>query len=230
MLNKSQYIINQNVFFNNIIKKKRIEIADIIKQEVNKKKLKINSILDIGSSSDKESNFSNIILKNLNFTLNIKSITNRKIQSKLFKKIMIRSITKKFSKKMIKNFMADLVLSSATIEHVGSISCQKKMIENIGYLTKKIFIITTPYRYFPIEVHTKIPFLHFLPKKIFRKILNLFNYNFFAKEKNLNFLTINELKGLSKNLEKKYYLKIQFIKTFFFISNLILIGIKKNDK
>lgn len=227
MLNKGQYVVKQNVFFNNLIKKKRIEISDIIKQEINKRQLKINSILDIGSSSDKESNFSNVVLKNLNFTLNIKSITNRKIQSKLFKKIMIRSITKKFSKKMIKNFMADLVLSSATIEHVGSNNCQKKMIENIGYLTKKIFIITTPYRYFPIEVHTKIPFLHLLPKKIFRKILNLFNYNFFAKEENLNLLTINELKGLTKNLEKRYYLKIKFIKTFFFISNLILIGIKK---
>lgn len=227
MLNKGQYVVKQNVFFNNLIKKKRIEISDIIKQEINKRQLKINSILDIGSSSDKESNFSNVVLKNLNFTLNIKSITNRKIQSKLFKKIMIRSITKKFSKKMIKNFMADLVLSSATIEHVGSNNYQKKMIENIGYLTKKIFIITTPYRYFPIEVHTKIPFLHLLPKKIFRKILNLFNYNFFAKEENLNLLTINELKGLTKNLEKRYYLKIKFIKTFFFISNLILIGIKK---
>jgi len=229
MLNQGQYIVNQNSFFDYLIKKKRIEISDIIKHEIKKKKIKINSVLDIGSSSDKESIFSNIILKNLNFTSNIKSITNRKIQSKLFKKILKKSITKKFSKKIIKNFISDLVLSSATIEHVGSINNQKKMIENIAFLTNKIFIITTPYRFFPLEIHTKIPLLHFLPKKIFRKILNLLNYNFFSKEKNLNLLSINELKIISKKLEKKFYLKIKLLKTFFFISNLILIGIKKND-
>lgn len=229
MLNQGQYIINQNSLFNYLIKKKRIEISDIIKHEIKKKKLEINSVLDIGSSSDKESVFSNIILKNLNFTSNIKSITNRKIQSKLFKNILIKSIAKKFSKKIIKNFMSDLVLSSATIEHVGSYNNQKRMIENIGLLTNKIFFITTPYRFFPIEIHTKIPLLHFFPKKIFRKILNLFNYNFFSKEKNLNLLSINELKVISRKLEKKFYLKIKFLKTFFFISNLILIGIKRND-
>jgi hypothetical protein len=98
MLNQDQYIINQNSLFNYLIKKKRIEISDIIKLEI-KKKLEINSVLDISSSSDKESVFSNIILKNLNFTSNIKSIINRKIQSKLFKNILIKSITKKFSKK-----------------------------------------------------------------------------------------------------------------------------------
>lgn len=229
MLNQGQYIINQNFLFNYLIKKKRIEISDIIKKETKKKKLKINSVLDIGSSSDNESIFSNIILKNLNLTSNIKSITNRKIQSKLFKKILIKSISKKFSNRMIKNFTSDLVLSSATIEHVGSCYNQKRMIENIGLLTNKIFFITTPYRFFPIEIHTKIPLLHFLPKKIFRKILSLFNYNFFSKEKNLNLLSVNELKIISKKLEKKFYLKIKFLKTFFFISNLILIGIKKND-
>ena len=229
MLNQGQYIINQNSLFNYLIKKKRIEISDIIKHEIKKRKLKINSVLDVGSSSDKESIFSNIILKNLNFTSNIKSITNRKIQSKLFKNILIKSITKKFSKKIIKNFMSDLVLSSATIEHVGSHNNQKTMVENIGLLTNKIFIITTPYRFFPLEIHTKIPLLHFLPKKIFRKILNLFNYNFFSKEKNLNLLSINELKIISEKLERKFYLKIQLLRTFFFISNLILIGIKKND-
>jgi hypothetical protein len=124
MLNQDQYIINQNSLFNYLIKKKRIEISDIIKLEI-KKKLEINSVLDISSSSDKESVFSNIILKNLNFTSNIKSIINRKIQSKLFKNILIKSITKKFFKKN-KNFMSDLVLSSATIEHVGSYNNQKE--------------------------------------------------------------------------------------------------------
>jgi len=227
MLNKGQYTINQNTLFNYLIKKKRIEIANIIKQEIKKKKLKINSVLDIGSSGDKESIFSNIILNNLNLTSNIRSITNRKIKSRLFKKIMIKSITKKFTKKEIKNFTSDLVLSSATIEHVGNFYNQKKMVENIGFLTNKIFFITTPYRFFPIEIHTKIPILHFLPKKIFRKILSLFNYNFFAKEKNLNLLCINELKSLSKKIEKKFHLKIIFLKTFFVISNLILVGIKK---
>ena len=38
---------------------------------------------------------------------------------------------------------SDLVISNATIEHVGSFENQLKMVKNIILLSKKYFVITT---------------------------------------------------------------------------------------
>lgn len=86
----------------------------------------------------------------------------------------------------------DIVFSSATLEHVGSRENQKKFVEEILRVGKKAFI-TTPNRFFPVEVHTGIPLLHFLPAKIYRKILRFLGLDFFAREENLNLLSRKEL-------------------------------------
>ena len=52
----------------------------------------------------------------------------------------------------------------------------EKMLENIISLTNKVFFVTTPYRFYPIDFHTKIPFIHMLPKKIHRAILKLLKF------------------------------------------------------
>ena len=62
------------------------------------------------------------------------------------------------------------------------------MVSNMIKLSKKMVIISTPYRYHPLEFHTKIPFIHWLPKKIHRMILKKFNLVFYSKEENLNLL------------------------------------------
>ena len=54
-------------------------------------------------------------------------------------------------------------------------------------------IIIIPYRFFPLDTHSMLPFIHWLPKKIHRKILKIFNYNFLAEEKNLNLLSKKDL-------------------------------------
>lgn len=81
-----------------------------------------------------------------------------------------------------------MVISNATIEHVGNEKQQLKMLKNIIKLTKKIFIVITPNRLHPIEFHTKIPFIHWLPKKIHRKILSVIGQKYLSEEKNLNLL------------------------------------------
>ena len=227
MEHKGLYITNHFKFFDKIIIKKRNEFIFIIKKEIKINKTKINSILDIGSTNDKDSKIANYVVKNLNISKKINSITNKKIKSDIFNKILIRSITKNLNNDQIAKYSADLVISNATIEHVGKLSNQKKMLINIGKLTKKIFFLSTPYRFFPIEIHTKIPLLHFLPKNIFRKILRMLKLNFYSKEVNLNLLSIYDIKKISHNLKENFILKIIYVRTFFFISNLILIGIKK---
>jgi SAM-dependent methyltransferase len=68
----------------------------------------------------------------------------------------------------------DICWSNAVIEHVGGFDRQVEFLKEIRRVSKS-FYITTPNRHFPIEVHTRIPFLHWLPKPLFDSILPLFN-------------------------------------------------------
>ena len=181
--------------------------------------------LDIGTTDDMDYESSNYLIKNLEEIKVFKSISDQKINSIFFLKSLNKSILDNFSADEIHQYKADIVISNATIEHVGNYKNQLKMISNIIDLTKKKFIITTPNRFHPFDFHTKIPLIHWLPKKIHRKILSIFGLNYFAREKNLNLLSINDLKNLLNNFELIEY-KVFYIRFFGFISNYIIIGTK----
>ncbi len=119
----------------------------------------------------------------------------------------------------------DIVHSNAVIEHVGSYLEQKIFVKECYRIAKKDIFITTPYRFFPIEMHTKLPLIHFLPKKIFRNIISFFGDNFFSLEKNLNLLSIREIKCILKDLNISNYTIIK--KKFFFFTSNIILTIKK---
>ena len=95
-------------------------------------------------------------------------------------------------------------------------------------LSNKYFVITTPNNYYPIEFHTKLPLIHWLPKKIYRKILSLLNMNYFADEKNLNLLTKKDLNSILSIFNKKIEYRIYEIKFLFFVSNFLAICKIKN--
>jgi SAM-dependent methyltransferase len=64
----------------------------------------------------------------------------------------------------------DVCWSNAVIEHVGNRDRQVKFASEIRRVSKCAFV-TTPNRFFPIEVHTRTPLLHYLPKRWFDPIL-----------------------------------------------------------
>lgn len=215
----------QSKIVENIVIKKRKEIATIINYHLKNKFFK--DALDVGTTSDNNYKHSNYIIKNLKCVKVFKSLSNQKIKSNFFSYILSKSITKKFSKYEIKKLRSDIVISNATIEHVGSISNQIKMISNIILLTKKQFVICTPNRFHPIDFHTKIPIIHWFPKKIHRKILSLLGYNFFSLEKNLNLLSLKDIKNILSNFDQIKY-EIKKINFFGFTSNYIIFGYKIN--
>lgn len=220
ILNKT-FILHRLSFTDKIVIKKRQEMVAIINDYI--KKYKLKNVLDIGTTNDKIFKSSNYVLKNLKNLNNYKSISNQKIYDFTFKDTLLKSITSNLDKNIIKKFKSDLVLSVATIEHVGSFENQIKMIANIKKLTSKVLIISTPNRYHPMEFHTKLPLLHWLPKKYHRKILNILGLGFFSKESNLNLLSENDLKTILKKLNIKDYL-IKKIMLFGFVSNFIIIA------
>ena len=224
MQNNKIYSSNHLKIFDKIIIKKRLEIVDIINNQIALNN--INDILDIGTTNDTENESSNFIIKNLKNVKSFYSISDQLISSTFFKKKLQRSIIENFSEYEIENFKSDLVVSNATIEHVGNYNDQKVMIDNMIKFSKKMVIISTPNRYHPLEFHTKIPFIHWLPKKIHRKILKSLNLSFYSKEKNLNLLSSSDLNSFVKNEEIKSEFK--YIKFLFFRSNLIFILKKFN--
>ena len=216
------YATNHYNFFDKIVLKKRLEISNIINNII--KGLQIHDALDIGTTSDDKNASSNIVIKNIKNIDKFKCISDQMVNSNFFNKKLKKSITEEFSENELYEFSSDLVISNATIEHVGGELKQKKMIENIIKLTKKIFIITTPNRFYPIELHTKIPLIHWFPKSTYRKILKFLGLSFYANEENLNLLSANELKKMLNNQKITY--EIKFIKLMFFKSNIIIIGKK----
>jgi hypothetical protein len=208
-------------FIDGIILRKRKEMLKIIKKTL--EKYNVLSCIDVGTSSYEENESSNYIIKNLSHIPNIISISNQEIKNPLFKEKILKSITQNFSNDEFFKLKSDIVISNATIEHVGSFENQIKMVNNIINLSKKKFIIITPNRYHPIDFHTKIPFLHWLPKVIHRKILSLVGLSFYSREENLNLLSKADLIKIMNDLNFKNY-KIFNIKLLGFVSNFILIG------
>lgn len=66
----------------------------------------------------------------------------------------------------------DICWSNAVLEHVGDHQAQIDFLREIRRTCRHAFI-TTPNRFFPVEVHTKLPFIHWLPKPLFDRCLHL---------------------------------------------------------
>jgi SAM-dependent methyltransferase len=57
----------------------------------------------------------------------------------------------------------DIVYSNAVIEHVGDAQAQRHFVAEALRVAPRAFI-TTPNRWFPVEVHTRLPLVHWLPR------------------------------------------------------------------
>tara|TARA_B100000575_G_scaffold115714_1_gene92018 strand:- start:194 stop:898 length:705 start_codon:yes stop_codon:yes gene_type:complete len=126
-----------------------------------------------------------------------------------------------------KDMSFDIVHSNATLEHVGSYNNQIAFVKEALRISKNHVFIQTPNRFYPIDFHTNLPLIHWLPKKIHRKILRFIGLNFYSTEENLNLLSESNLINICKKLDIKNF-KIIKHKLLFMTSNLILV-IKKSS-
>lgn len=134
-----------------------------------------------------------------------------------------------------KNLEFDWVFSHAVIEHVGNDLNRILFIQELLRVSKKGIILTTPNRNHPLEFHTGIPLLHFLPKEIHRKIYNFLGKQFYSKEENLNLFTPKECKKIINeaindlNSNNSIFYKLTYVNWMCFPSNIVMI-LKKNVK
>lgn len=94
----------------------------------------------------------------------------------------------------------DIVHSSAVLEHVGSLEQQKQFISELSRVARRKAFFTTPNRWFPIEVHSVLPLIHWLPPDIFRRCLRLVGHDELALEENLNLMSAKDIEALCESL------------------------------
>jgi SAM-dependent methyltransferase len=86
----------------------------------------------------------------------------------------------------------DVVFSNAVVEHVGGPEAQRRFVEEALRVGSRVFL-TTPNRWFPIEVHTLLPLVHWLPEPLAHRAYDLARKPW-AKENHL--LGPGDLRGL----------------------------------
>ncbi len=118
------YAVNNYTFIDKIVINKRQEMCDIINEALSDSI--IQDALDIGSTNDSDNKSSNYLIRNLKNIKIYKSISDQVISDNFFSKCLTKSITENFSYDEIQSMRSDLVISNATIEHVGSFELQKK--------------------------------------------------------------------------------------------------------
>ena len=115
----------------------------------------------------------------------------------------------------------DVVHSSAVIEHVGSRSNQDRFVSELMRVAKRAVFITTPNRWFPVEFHSILPLVHWLPALRFRAFLKMIGHAELAKEENLNLLCRRDLQEICQGLHVHDF-RIEGVRLFGWTSNLLL--------
>jgi len=155
--------------------------------------LKGKTVLDVGATPDTQRADSNcmipwLLAKGARVTLY--SPENIDLLKPIFPAVEIMKTPEWEKLKSAEKF--DWIISSAVIEHVGNQENQIRFLSDLADRARGLFV-TTPARFHWMEFHTKIPFLHWLPKKMHRWILRLLGKNEWAKEDHLNLLSKGEL-------------------------------------
>jgi hypothetical protein len=114
----------------------------------------------------------------------------------------------------------DIAFCNAVIEHVGTLKQQKDFVDEMMRVSRSFFL-TTPNRWCPVEFHTALPLLHFLPKENYRRILNMLGETYWSKEENLNLLGRKDLRAL---FPKDSNVIIEGVRLFGVATNLIAYG------
>jgi ubiquinone/menaquinone biosynthesis C-methylase UbiE len=117
----------------------------------------------------------------------------------------------------------DLVHSAAVLEHVGSFENQARMVAECLRVARRGVCLTTPNRWFPIEFHTQLPLVHWLPKPACRAVFRRLGLGFFAEEGNLNLMTERELRRIAAH-HPDWSFRVLSPRLWGWPSNLVIVG------
>jgi SAM-dependent methyltransferase len=114
----------------------------------------------------------------------------------------------------------DIVFSSAVIEHAGGRDRQRRFLSEALRVARSFFI-TTPNRWFPVELHTALPLLHYLPARVYRGAYRRLGFETYASEDTLNLL---DRRSLVRLFPAGIVPEIRSVRLLGLTSNLVALG------
>jgi hypothetical protein len=81
----------------------------------------------------------------------------------------------------------DYGICNAVVEHGGTRDQQRALVSEVCRVSRCV-LFTTPNKRFPLELHTWLPLLHWLPDTAYRSSLRRLGLDYFAEIENLNLL------------------------------------------
>jgi hypothetical protein len=94
----------------------------------------------------------------------------------------------------------DWVFCAETIEHAGSYAQQVSLVKELTRVARKGVFLTTSNRRHPIEFNTVLPFIHWLPDTLWRRVLIWLGKGGWASESVLNLLDSRALYRIASEL------------------------------
>lgn len=161
-------------------------------------------ILDVGFNDYEYSSVDNYLEKKYPFKQNITALgvdgkDNFQKKYPLVNVVLYDGKTFPFEDKSF-----NICWSNAVIEHVGDFNAQLFFISEMKRVSKNV-IFSTPNKHFPIEIHTRTPLLHLLPKSLFDKYLNFIGKKW-AAGNYMNLLTKRNIVNLLKKANVSNYI------------------------
>jgi len=76
---------------------------------------------------------------------------------------LVRTVTASGTELPFEDDAFDVAFSNAVVEHVGARDQQRRFIAELCRVAPRVFL-STPNRWFPLETHTLVPLVHWLPR------------------------------------------------------------------
>lgn len=167
------------------------------------KPTKDSAILDVGFDDEEYSGTDNYLEKHYPWPEQITALSDQEPIKFKQRYPHIKALSYDGKTFPFKDKEFDIGWSNAVIEHVGDYDRQLQFLSEMKRSCRQVYL-TTPNRWFPVEVHTRLPLLHFLPKKYFDKILNLIGIKWAAGDY-VYLLSYRKLKELLAAADIKNY-------------------------
>jgi hypothetical protein len=114
----------------------------------------------------------------------------------------------------------EIATTNAVREHAGSVENQLLLIRELCRVARKVFI-SVPNRFFPIEHHTALLFVHY-HKKAFQIACRIAGKSEWAREENLILMTPQRLRHVAASIKKNAVVGYTGLRAGPFSSNLYL--------
>ncbi len=164
-------------------------------------------ILDVGFTEREYSETDNYLEKHYPYQHNITALGVDQAEEFRHRYPAVNVVTYRGGKFPFNDHQFDICWSNAVIEHVGNSQKQLAFLQEIRRVARHGYL-TTPNKMFPIEVHTRLPLLHYLPKPWFDAIIKKTNRKWAAGD----YMHLLSERALRKLLQTAGYTNYTIIK------------------